>query len=592
MEQPAASVAAWEFLVSRRAREEYGIDEAPTHGVDLAGVRLLAERINRHRTAAATPAPPIPAGQLNALRLIEEFLFRLIDGYRRRHGDAVVLDAFGWLEERFAADRVDDALALSVDLYPPNEVYRSGLDAEPYLAAGDARAKRLWSLERMVVLWLVQHNPAASSLADLFDDGELEDASGYRQMMASLRGFFARHPGIRGRVGDDADGDNFFDLLQTPSRERPDSLTAQLELLARVVQQHPEAFGIDPSELGLETMVESLKRGVDVLREEERPFFPGPGGGPPEPAPAEVLTFADLAEDEQRFTEDRDWMPELVLLAKNTLVWLDQLTRAWERPIHRLDEIPDEELDRMAEWGFTGLWLIGIFERSRASERIKQLCGNPEAAASAYSLCAYRVAEELGGDEALETLRKRAWKRRIRLACDMVPNHMGIDSEWLAERPDLFLSLPESPYPNYSFRGPELSTDPRYSLRIEDHYYDRTDAAVVFQRVDRGSGEVRYVYHGNDGTTMPWNDTAQLDYLNPETREAVIEVILDVARRFPVIRFDAAMTLARRHVQRLWYPAPGHGGAIPSRSEHGLPHEEFLRRMPNEFWREVVDRVA
>jgi hypothetical protein len=32
---------------------------------------------------------------------------------------------------------------------------------------------------------------------------------------------------------------------------------------------------------------------------------------------------------------------------------------------------------------------------------------------------------------------------------------------------------------------------------------------------------------------MPWNDTAQLNYLMPEVREAVIQTILAVARRFP-----------------------------------------------------------
>ena len=107
-----------------------------------------------------------------------------------------------------------------------------------------------------------------------------------------------------------------------------------------------------------------------------------------------------------------------------------------------------------------------------------------------------------------------------------------------------------------------------------------------------GPATTRFIYHGNDGTSFPWNDTAQLDYLNPAAREQVIRTILDVARRFPIIRFDAAMTLARRHVQRLWYPEPGAGGAIPSRAEHGMSAEAFARAMPEEFWREVVDRVA
>src|SRR5439155_171746 len=86
-------------------------------------------------------------------------------------------------------------------------------------------------------------------------------------------------------------------------------------------------------------------------------------------------------------------------------------------------------------WGITALWIIGLWERSPASQRIKQLCGNPDAAASAYSLVDYSVAQALGGDGACEDLRARAWRRGIRLASDMVPNHMGIDSRWVMEHP-------------------------------------------------------------------------------------------------------------------------------------------------------------
>jgi hypothetical protein len=72
----------------------------------------------------------------------------------------------------------------------------------------------------------------------------------------------------------------------------------------------------------------------------------------------------------------------------------------------------------------------------------------------------------------------------------------------------------------------------------------------------------------------------------------VIQTILHVARLFPIIRFDAAMVLAKRHVQRLWFPLPGAGGSIPSRAENAMSQEEFDALMPHEFWREVVDRVA
>ena len=129
--------------------------------------------------------------------------------------------------------------------------------------------------------------------------------------------------------------------------------------------------------------------------------------------------------------------------------------------------------------------------------------GDEEAVASAYSLEDYRIADALGGEAAYEDLRARAWNYGIRLSTDMVPNHMGIDSRWVMEHPDWFLSLGHSPYPAYSFNGPDLSDDSRVGIFIEDHYWDRSDAAVVFKRVDRETGDERFVYHGNDGTSMP-----------------------------------------------------------------------------------------
>ena len=197
------------------------------------------------------------------------------------------------------------------------------------------------------------------------------------------------------------------------------------------------------------------------------------------------------------------------------------------------------------------------------------------------SVMTQEIAADLGGWLAYKDLRDRAWARGIRLASDMVPNHMGIDSRWVVEHPEYFLQLPHPPYPGYRYGGPDVCDTPGVAVRIEDGYYDHSDAAVVFKRIDQHTGDVRYIYHGNDGTSMPWNDTAQLNFLLPEVREAVTRVILDVARRFPIIRFDAAMTLAKKHYQRLWFPQPGDAGAIPSRAEHGMTKAElYTRCMP------------
>jgi glycosidase len=430
-------------------------------------------------------------------------------------------------------------------------------------------------VEELIYVYTHNANPAVHPLLDLVDDEPLEPTA-YKSLIASLNTFFARVASED--AGSQAGAESLFDILRAPSEASPYSLEGQLQF---ILDKWGQILDVK--------FVSRIVRGMDYLREETVRQH-GHGDFKPD-VPLQTFGAGEYQEYEQ-YSPDKDWMPRLVLLAKNSYVWLEQLSQKHKRWIKTLDQIPDEELDILRDRGFTGLWLIGLWERSVASQRMKQRMGDADAVASAYSLYSYDIAEDLGGWSALENLRWRAWQRGIRLSADMVPNHMGIDSRWVIEHPDWFLSLPYSPYPSYSFNSENLSDDPRVGVYLEDHYYDKTDAAVVFQRRDHQNGDVRYVYHGNDGTSFPWNDTAQLDYLKAEVREAVIQTILHVARNFPVIRFDAAMTLAKKHIQRLWFPEPGSGGAIPSRAEHGMTRAEFDAAIPNEFWREVVDRVA
>ncbi|HWG84384.1 MAG TPA: alpha-amylase family glycosyl hydrolase, partial [Deinococcales bacterium] len=433
-------------------------------------------------------------------------------------------------------------------------------------------------LEELILLWLGNSNPAFEPFRELFDDAPLERASPYARLTRALGGFLDAQPGFGSSAGQGVEG-SLLAILRAPALTSPHSLTGQLEFLL--------------SRLGgvLGQYLYRVLGSLDLIREEEKMVFVGPAG-PGGGGEARVYDFRGEAHEAERFSLDRDWMPSLVLVAKNAFVWLDQLSKRYGRDISSLDAIPDEELDWLASQGVTGLWLIGLWERSTASKTIKQLMGNADAVASAYSLYDYQIAHDLGGEPAVQVLREKAWARGIRLASDMVPNHTGIDGKWVIEHPHWFISLPYSPYPSYSFNGPDLSPDSRVGIYLEDHYFTKSDAAVVFKRVDKQSGAESFIYHGNDGTSMPWNDTAQLNYLSAEVREAVIQTILHVARQFPVIRFDAAMTLAKKHIQRLWFPEPGSGGAIPSRSEFAMTRAAFDAAIPEEFWREVVDRVA
>jgi len=557
------------FHVSAEARARYGLAGSAfaTDGrlviADPLAARRFAERIAAVRSKAASPDALPEAGELFAAGVIHELVHLVIHRYRERVDPGAFEAVRAALEGGLGRPALERLLDAARRTFPP-----------PHLPPGapDPRSTEE-VLEELLVVWLQNANPAMAPLRDLFDDRPLAAATAYEAAIARLAAAFAARPPV-GR-----DRRSLVAFLRSPAIEVPDSLVGQLRYIReRWADLVGDAF-------------DRLDLALDLLEEEAIARwrrFHGPGPGAPSRAPS----FAGLEAEPEAYSPDRDWMPRVVLMAKSTYVWLDQLSRRYGRPIRRLDEIPDEELDTLARWGMTGLWCIGLWERSRASAKIKQRRGNPDALASAYALDEYRIADDLGGEAAWQNLRDRAAARGIRLASDMVPNHMGIDSRWVIEHPEWFLSLPEPPFPSYTFTGPDLSDDPRVGIFIEDHYWDGSDAAVVFRRHDRRTGDDRYIYHGNDGTSLPWNDTAQLNYLDPVVREQVIRTIVSVARHFPIIRFDAAMTLARRHIQRLWFPEPGSAGAIPSRAEHGMSRAAFEAAMPTEFWRDVVDRVA
>ena len=577
-----------EFHVKASARDFYGFDASlfSSSGnvvfADFGAARRFANAMNAKRP----PERAVSVGQVNAMGLIDEMLHLVVAQYRQNQNPRVMAEALVSLEARLGPDALERTLQAFAAEFPPVAVYRGETPLQTYLSGStEGRSNREIVLEEMLMLWMANANPAFAPFLELFDDSNLEQFTAYLPAIQGLETFFeAKEPFAESGI-------SLFKTLRLPALSFPDSLEAQLEFLL---------WRLGGS---LGQFMYRMLVGRDVLRDEGRWFdrapaqFDAPGGFGGGDLTAEMFSprTQRLEYEPEAFSPDLHWMPQLVLIAKNAFVWLDQLSKQYGREIRTLDQIPDAELDRLARWGVTGLWLIGLWERSKASKRIKQMMGNPDAVASAYSLYDYVIAEDLGGEAACENLRARAWQRGIRLASDMVPNHVGIDGRWVYQHPDWFISLPYSPYPGYTFTGPDLSDDERVGIFLEDHYYDKTDAAVVFKRVDRWTGAEQYIYHGNDGTLTPWNDTAQLNYLNPEVREAVIQTILHVARQFPVIRFDAAMTLAKRHIQRLWWPEPGGspwGNSIPSRAEFAMSKEQFDAAMPVEFWREVVDRVA
>lgn len=535
-------------------------------------IRFLVEEVNR-KNSYRPGFSYWSQGELRALGIITE-AFHYIVYYYGQQVKAEPMTELGETLEKHFGENITKLLKEWLDEFPPELYYRKEQSYESFFIkerGGNSLYELLW--QEILLGWITNHNPAAKKYKVLFTDEPLKKRQPlYPEVINKSEDIIHHWPPLQETHR------SLWDTLWEPIRACPDSLEEQLDYIRR-----SWGFFLPPF------LLMELNVVWGIIQEERQ--WRGFGKGPVNVPDFRILRGLGY-EEYEAFSSETDWMPNLVLIAKSIYVWLSQLSKKYQRNIQYLDDIPDEELEQLAKWGISGLWLIGVWERSEASKMIKRRMGNPEALASAYSIYDYEIAKDLGGEGALKRLQERAFQKGIRLASDMVPNHFGIYSRWIIEHPDWFIQSSYPPFPSYRFNGPNLSLHPDVGIQIEDGYWDHSDAAVVFKWQNYKTGEVRYIYHGNDGTHMPWNDTAQLNFLMSEVREMVKRNILHVARMFPIIRFDAAMTLTKRHYQRLWFPAPGEGGAIPSRAEYGMTREEFDKYFPKEFWREVVDTIA
>ncbi|MFO1153247.1 MAG: alpha-amylase family glycosyl hydrolase [Rhodospirillales bacterium] len=221
----------------------------------------------------------------------------------------------------------------------------------------------------------------------------------------------------------------------------------------------------------------------------------------------------------------------------NTRVWLRALSDRLGRRI-TLADVPDAEIDRLADRGFDWVWLMSVWQTGTAGRAVSRsrpdlreeyrrllpdlktedICG------SGFAITGYAASQRVGGDAALAAFRQRLAARGIRLMLDFVPNHTAPDHPWVTR------------HPSYYVRGTEADLQ-------------RTPGNYV--RIDLGD-ETQVFAYGRDPYFPGWSDTLQLDYGNPVLQAARRAELVEIAGRCDGVRCDMAMLIVPEVFERTW----------------------------------------
>jgi len=229
----------------------------------------------------------------------------------------------------------------------------------------------------------------------------------------------------------------------------------------------------------------------------------------------------------------KPWSKHPVIYEINTWVWLNELSRKYNKPV-TLATVPSEEWNYLSSFSADALWFMGVWERSPAGIAIanqnKGLLEDfqralsdfrPEDnAGSPYCVRQYVVDEHLGGREGLAIARQELARRGLKLILDFVPNHVAPDHPWVFEHPEYFI---------------QGSADDA-----------RNDPASFIE----AGGKIFAC--GRDPYFSPWQDVLQLNAFDHGLRQAVIETISSIADQCDGIRCDMSMLMLNNVFERTW----------------------------------------
>ncbi|MHB8068190.1 MAG: alpha-amylase family glycosyl hydrolase [Desulfobaccales bacterium] len=246
----------------------------------------------------------------------------------------------------------------------------------------------------------------------------------------------------------------------------------------------------------------------------------------------------------------------------NTRVWLRELSERLGRPAG-LADIPDDWLDRLVSLGFDYVWFLGLWQTGPAGRQVslshtgwlaefqETLPDFTEAdvSGSPFAVTGYTLHRDFGQDADLLNLKKRLQARGLKLFVDFVPNHTALDHPWVEQHPEFYLQGTAA------------------DLEREPHNY---------RLVKTGRGSL-ILAHGRDPYFPGWPDTFQLNYRHPALREAMTQVLLNLAAVADGVRCDMAMLILPEVFRRTW-------------GERSLP-ADGAAPVDAPFWPEAIGRV-
>ncbi|WP_055073519.1 alpha-amylase family glycosyl hydrolase [Pseudanabaena sp. 'Roaring Creek'] len=236
----------------------------------------------------------------------------------------------------------------------------------------------------------------------------------------------------------------------------------------------------------------------------------------------------------------------------NTRVWLNQISQKTGNKAS-LDDIPDRELDELADLGFDWVYFLSIWQIGEVGRNISRSnpqwleeyretfpeFQNEDICGSGFAITSYTLNSNLGALDSLLRLRDRLHQRGLKLMLDFVPNHTAIDSAWVGEHPEYYVGGSEN----------DLREQPQNYIKLS---------------LPRGETILAY---GRDPYFSGWVDTLQLNYGNPALQSALIDELLKISQWCDGLRCDMAMLVLPEIFKQTW------GVAIEP------------------FWKKAIDRV-